>query len=196
VLTDREGYLTSADLGIGIYGRTLNKSIDYALTCANGEGYNGVESNNLKSIDLRLTYLPLDKLMISGFISRGYYGGLDQIKNRNIFHIAYKTDKFTIATEYLGANDVRGAGSSEVQGVGYSTYATAKVLDKWLLVGRLDYLDPDTGTANDDHTRYMIGVGCELAEDIRVLLDNEQLQYASGAGNNTNTVYLHLEAKY
>jgi len=196
VLADREGYLTSADLGIGVYGKAPTKQIEYALTYTNGEGYNNAENNGLQSFDCRVTFNPLAPIFISGFMSRGYYNALDQIKNRNIFHVALKTDKLTIAGEYLGTTDISGAGSTEVQGQGYSFYATAKPMEKWLFVARFDYIDPNQNIANDDHSRYIVGLGYELAKGILLLFDNEQTKYAPGAGTDTNTAYAHLQAEF
>jgi hypothetical protein len=214
VFVDREGYLTSSDLGVSLVG-SLGKHLEYATMLSNGEGYHAAESNKYKMGDIRLTYTPLPEndfwknLRLTGYFQGGRYAS-NQDRYRVIGNISYKNDRFTLAGEYLYASDPYSRVSSkhpslaglsgDAKARGISVYGVLKFPDKWnkfSLIGRYDYLDPDNDVSDNSHYRYIYGISYRLNKNVRFLIDNDVVNYDSASGtNDANEVLLQSEIKF
>ncbi len=214
IFTDREGYLTSSDLGVSLSGR-LGQYLEYATMISNGEGYHAAENNKYKTGDIRLTLNPFPEnrfwkyLKLTGYFQAGYYAS-NQDRYRAIGHISYKNDWLTLAGEYLYAKDPYSkvsskhpslaglSGDAEAEGVSlYGVLRLAGKWDKFSLIGRYDYLDPDDDVSDNSHYRYIYGLGYDLNKNVRFLINNDVVNYESSAGtNDANTVLLQTEVKF
>lgn len=218
IFPDREGLLTSTDLGIGVKGKLFNEMLDLHLALVNGEGWNDPEINKYKDFQGRLTVRPfkgkeyLEDLSLSLFGVLGKYDG-DKDRNRFISQIAFKKKDFaTLAVEYLRARDPREkratkepslAGmSGDTKGEGFGIFGVINskpfgLTDKFELFGRFDSFDPDDDVSDNSHERYIYGIAYKWNKYLTFLLNNQKEKFDSGAKRkDTDTLFFQAELKY
>lgn len=194
VFADIEGKQTSADLGVGVSGNLLNKSMEYNLTLANGEGYNSVEANKAKDGYARLGYEITKGLKINTHYRYGLTN-IDQKRDRANALLSLEQDDYTIATEYLYTVDQSAQGKGYYVGSGYSVFGFYKLGAGFSLFGRYDWFDPDVNPdkTKNAHFTVIYGIGYDITKDVKVVFDNQQVKYEDKAGkSNENAVYAHM----
>ncbi|MBI4511326.1 MAG: hypothetical protein HY698_16960 [Deltaproteobacteria bacterium] len=216
IFVDREGYLSSTDLGLGASYAHPGKWAELSASLVNGETWSKPEVSKHKDIHARLTVRPLASrpvmggLSFSAFGSLGWYqGGDDQDRHRLILQSAFEHKYAAIAAEYFRAWDPPAKMASKQPSLAGSTgaLATAQGLSAfgWLdlgvlgapegirLVGRVEWLDPDTDLADKSHVRAIFGIGYRASKYVQALVDAELVQYDDQAGvaEDEKRLFLH-----
>ncbi|MFN7182100.1 MAG: porin [Planctomycetota bacterium] len=221
IFVDREGYITSTDLGIGVKGNFFEKFMEYHLTFVNSEGWTTPEANKYKSFDGRITLNPFKEGFLKKLGMHTYWeiGNYDRAQNRLrlIGGITYEYGAFSVGGHYFWAKDpadrmekkqkvltLIANGAEEQVATGYTIYAVYNFkdlgVDNLSLLARWDWLDPSGRLAKDSHWRLIIGPEWKFTDNIRALLNFERVQYKStarGAGDKDSSLLrLDVELKF
>src|ERR1051325_7151675 len=166
VALDRNGYLSSSDIGFGIDGKWSGDRVNGAVIFMNGENYNGGTGDQRKDIAARISVRlrpTNDSSRVGGLRLTGYghYGKPTGggVRDRAIGMLSYRARELTLAAEYAITRDSSTATpvallKGSVLSV-YGVYHVAK--SNMALIGRVDAVDPNTSAAGDRLTR-VIGV--------------------------------------
>lgn len=181
IAVDRNGFLISADFGFGVDGRWSNEKINAQVALINGEGYSGGTGDNHKDITGRVSVRLIetnDASRVGGLRLTGYAGigkatgaaGAD--RNRFIGTLSYRTQQLTLAGEYTAAKD------ANVDGTVVSAFGVFHFPDsKAAAIARVDLLDPDIDTGDNQQTRFIAGLSYQLTPNVRVLGDVDLLSF-------------------
>ena len=188
VALDRNGYLSSSDIGFGIDGKWSGDRVNGAVIFMNGENYNGGTGDQRKDIAARISVRlrpTNDSSRVGGLRLTGYghYGKPTGggVRDRAIGMLSYRARELTLAAEYAITRDSSTATpvallKGSVLSV-YGVYHVAK--SNVALIGRVDAVDPNTGAAGDRLTRVIGGVSYQLSPNVRLLGDWDHLSYQS-----------------
>lgn len=194
IAVDRNGYLTSADLGAGVDGHWNGEQVNGQLTIVNGEGYAGGVGDTRKDLEVRVSarLKPTnDASRVGGLRITGYAGigkatgGLD--RNRYLGLLSYRTSQYTIAGEYVSTKNAAVTGSI-ISAFGVYHFTSNKVA----AIGRVDIVDPDNNVAGNKNTRIIGGVSYQLSPNARLLADLDRLSF-EGGGTATNQILLQAQ---
>jgi hypothetical protein len=183
IAVDRNGYMSSADVGIGADGRWKNEQVNAQFAIINGEGYSGGTGDNHKDVGARVSVRlspTNDASRVGGLRLTGYAGvgkatgGAD--RNRFLGILSYKTQQVTVAGEFVSTKD-GGVTGSILSAFGVYRFTGSKAA----AIGRVDVLDPDTNTPDDKQTRVIAGVSYQVQQNFRVLADVDLLSFQGGA---------------
>ena len=216
VFVDREGYLSSTDLGVGVGYVLPSKWVEGHVSLVNGETWSKPEVSKHKDVHGRLTVRPLAShpllsgLALNLFGSAGAYeGGDNRDRDRLIPQLAFEHKHAAVAAEYLRAWDPPGKLVSKHPSLANSTDAVVTAQGwsafGWLdfglfgvaeglrVMGRVERLDPDTNLASNGHTREIVGVGYRLNKYVQALVDAEFVQYEANAAAaaNERRIFVH-----
>ena len=106
--TEREGYLTSSDLGASFHGNVTNNYGDIHVGVYNGEGYHAVEANDQPSFQMRGTVRPFAKAapVARGLRLTGFYDADNYVKNgekkRALFEASFEHQYLNIGVRLPG----------------------------------------------------------------------------------------------
>lgn len=193
VLVDKNGAITSADLGANLYGSFGDSGFSYNLGMYNGEGYQKTPNGAGSAFGGRLDY------KFGNFGIAGMYWGetkrngtLNYDPTRTVGMLYYKDDLFTLAGEYLAASDysvaAAPAGVKFHNGTGYSFWGHTKFpgMEALRLVARYDSIKPnDVTTVGGDQTTLIYGLSYKVARTTEVGLFGESVNNpANGTGAN------------
>lgn len=207
VFADREGYLTSTDLGFGWKVELPKKTGDFHLSVVNGEGWSKPEVGKYKDVHLRFTLTPFRSgwakdVFFGAFGSTGAYDGIaagrPDERQRVILQAGYRGKFVRLMSSYLWANDpaskmvarhpsLAALGNQLAHARGFSVFGVANLgifsdkAGKWELMVRHDRLDPDRALVNNGHQRWIIGGSYRWNQYIQTLLDYERVWVDSGA---------------
>jgi hypothetical protein len=185
---DRNGYLTSSDIGFGVDGKWGPDNVNMQLAFVNGEGYSGGPGDQRKDIEGRVSVRVLmtdDSSRVGGLRISGY-GGYGKPttggqRNRFLGMVSYKSKQLTLAGEFAATKDsVTGTPTASVAGRLITAFGVFKVpASKVAFIARVDIVDPNTGSAanTDKQTRIIGGVSYQLSPNLRLLLDIDNLSY-------------------
>jgi hypothetical protein len=173
VLTDLNGFGTSADWGVHVLGSLANNHISYAFSVVDGSGYKipaiGT-ANRTDTVDFEGRVSgTFDNFVVA---VGGYEGKLGKdIVGTPTFHTAQRFDAlaaytgplFHVGFEYLYAsdwNDVTQANAAKTNTTnGYSVFASIYFAKQWSLFGRYDWIKPkDTTNPTFVSNYYNIGI--------------------------------------
>ena len=161
VVSERNGYGTSADWGVHVLGDLAGGLISYQVSVVDGAGYRNVKVTNSVDVEGRIS------AQYKGFYAAigGYTGkrGNDTEGNVNVHHtakrgdalIGYKNKLFNIGAEYLYAknwNNVTNGVSAvaDEKTDGYSIFGNINFAKKFSAFGRYDWVKPNkNGTAQN-----------------------------------------------
>ncbi|HWD66415.1 MAG TPA: hypothetical protein VG227_00490 [Caulobacteraceae bacterium] len=173
VLTDLNGFGTSADWGVHVLGSLADNHINYAFSVVDGSGY---------KIPAIGTANRTDAMDVEGRISGNFdsfvvaVGGYDgklghDVTNTPTFNTAERFDAlaaytgplFHVGVEYLWAkfwNDVTQAKPAKTNtSEGVSAFASVNITKQFSVFGRYDWLNPQEDTNNSFVSHYYnIGV--------------------------------------
>jgi len=183
VAVDRNGYISSADVGVGIDGRWNNEQVNAQFAVFNGEGYSGGTGDNRKDAGVRVSVRlseTNDASRVGGLRLTGYAGigkatgGAD--RNRFLGVVSYKTQQITLAGEFVSTKDAAVTGSI-LSAFGVYRFSGSKAA----AIGRVDVVDPDTDTPDNKLTRVIAGLSYQVQPNFRVLADADLLSFEGGA---------------
>lgn len=190
--TDRNGYITSADLGAGIDGTWSQDRINLQVALMNGEGYTGGYGDQRKDFEARASVrlLATDDMSRVGGIRLTGYAGIGKptsggTRNRFIGMLSYRSHRATLAAEIVATKDsVTGAVPpgpaplASTTGRLISAYGVFNVQGtRAAVIGRVDFWDPNTAATGDRQTRIIGGVSYQIAPQLRVLTDIDHVSY-------------------
>lgn len=192
IAVDRNGAMTSADIGFGVDGRWNNEAVNAQFAIVNGEGYANGTGDFRKDVEGRVSVRlqpTNDASRVGGLRLTGYAGigkvtatGAD--RNRYLGLLSYRTQQYTIAGEYVSVKNAAVTGSI-ISVFGVYRFTGAKTA----AIARVDIVDPDNNVANNGTTRIVAGVSYQLSPNVRLLADLDRLK-AQGAGAAANQILL------
>ena len=186
---DRAGYLSAADLGVGVDGKWGPDKVNFQLTVVNGRFYSKPGTTEGKDAQARVSVRMLDTddssrvggLRITGYA--GYGRAPTGDRNRYIGMISYRSKQITLAGEAAATQDGQlGATNGHV----YSAFGVYKFPQtKAAVIARVDVTHKQSG-AVDKQTRFIGGVSYQLSPNWRLLGDWDYANYQTPALNATN----------
>jgi hypothetical protein len=211
VLADREGYLTSTDLGATVGGTMPHERGSWAVAAVNGEGWKKNEIGKHKDAHARVTLRPFatvgekgKQFLVGAFASVGTYDGISSgpdDRQRTIAHVGWvEKNAWTLAASYLWAEDpadkmksvhpslaARPGLESEAEGLSawwilsFGAFSESEALDAWELVARYDRMDPDEEVTDNEHERVTLGVSHRFNKWAQVFVGFEEVDYDLGS---------------
>jgi hypothetical protein len=166
-LEDREGILSSSDVGATFRYNFKNNYGDVHTGFYNGDNYNRAEPNDQKAWMTRATVRPLPMhemlrgLRITGFYNLDAYVK-DGEKRRGIVGATYEHPYVNVGFNYLSTTDQARGASPSLDGDGFSVWATPKTPKGygWEGLLRFDHLEQEQATASTrgERNRTIAGV--------------------------------------
>jgi hypothetical protein len=190
---DREGFLTSSDLGASVHWNMPANYGDVHVGVYNGDGYTRPQDNDQQlSFQARLTVRPLPQveilkgLRLTGFYDSDHY--LEDLKKeRYIGFLSFESPYVNFGAQYDHNKDKRTSTSNEVDSEAWSIWATPRIPDcGWEALIRWDRITPDTaGTARKQ--RLIVGPAywfpvTKSGVAAAVLVNFEQVRYMGAPG--------------
>ena len=187
-LEDREGILSSSDVGASFHYNFKGNYGDVHTGFYNGDNYNRAEANDQKAWMTRATVRPLPMnpalrgLRISGFYNLDAYVK-DGEKRRGIIGATYEHPNVNAGFNYLTTTDQSRTINPSLDGHGYSVWATPKTSKAygWEGLLRFDHLvqEQATSTLEGERNRTIAGVAYwfprQGAVSSALLFDYEQV---------------------
>lgn len=139
---EREGYLSSSDTGVAMRYVLPSDYGDIHGGFYNGEGYNKSEVNDEKSMQLRATLRPLPKSRLGkGLRATIFYDGDHYDENarreRIVGQVTFEHARGNAGVDVLSTKD------RDLEGRGWSAFATPRLGRGWELLLRHDRNKPD-----------------------------------------------------
>jgi hypothetical protein len=165
VFTEREGFLSSSDAGASFHYNLPSNYGEVHVGLYNGENYNRVEVNDQKAVQLRGTIRPFARSPIPGL--RGLRGHAfwngdhyvkDGARRRAVGSLTFEHQYLNAGFDYLNAADQTSIAKSEVDGRGYSVWATPRSPKGWEALLRYDRMTPNTAREGETRRRRILGV--------------------------------------
>jgi hypothetical protein len=185
---DREGILSSSDVGASFRYNFGGNYGDIHSGFYNGDNYNRVEANEQKAWMTRGTLRPLPgSAMLRGLRVTGFYNMdayvQDGEKRRGIVGATYEHGYFNAGFNYLSTTDQARAAAAKLDGDGYSVWVTPKTPKGYGFEGllRFDHLEQEQTTAavRGERNRTIAGVAYwfprQGAVSSALLFDYEQV---------------------
>lgn len=173
---DRNGYVTSSDLGAAVDGNINSEAVDFQAGFFNGEGYGNTSGDKRKDVMGRVSVRVLatdDASRIGGLRITGYAqygkptgGGTRQ---RYLGMVSYRSTKALLVGEYTSTQDSAGVNPKK-SGKVVSAYGWYAFTPKARIMARWDDVDP-TAAANDKASEVIAGVSYQVTPNFRVLAD-------------------------
>jgi len=171
MFVEREGYFASADTGASFHYQIPSNYGDLHVGVFNGENYQRPEANDQKGIMVRGTVRPFATLFPGAPVLRGIRGTLFYDADHYIKHaertrfiggLNFEHAYVNAGFEYLNTHDqqsaTRPALSANVEGRGYSIWATPKSPAGWEALLRYDHLKPNAAVDPGVRNRTIVGV--------------------------------------
>ena len=152
IFADREGFLSSSDVGASFRYNLRDNFGDVHAGVYNGETYSRPEANDQKGFMVRGTVRPLRNhptlrgVRVTGFYDHDAYVR-DAERRRGIVAVTFEHEYVNAAFSYLAATDQTRSMAQEVDARGWSVWATPKMGSSstgWEGLLRFDRLEPDT----------------------------------------------------
>jgi opacity protein-like surface antigen len=149
IFEDREGFLSSSDLGVSFRYNLPGNYGDIHTGFYNGETYSRSEVNDQKGFMIRGTFRPLrQRPVLRGLRATGFYDKDAYVKNaereRAIAAVTFEHPHLNAAFDYLWASDQTRTSATAVDARGFSVWATPRFTRGWEAIVRFDHLEPNT----------------------------------------------------
>ena len=191
VAVDRNGYLSSSDLGFLVDGSWGNEAVSMSAGVINGENYNRPLGDKGKDLTARVSVrlMATDEASRTGGLRITGYGHAGKptgggVRQRALGVLSYRSKMLTLAG--IGAvtkdSSLTTPVSPERKGRVLSGFGVLRVppSHKLQFIGRLDSIDPNTDADNDRQTRFIVGIGYQLTPNLRLLADLDKVNYQGG----------------
>ena len=183
VFLDREGFLSSSDVGASFHTNFARNYGDVHAGFYNGETYARPEVSDQKAFMIRGTFRPLPAspylrgLRLTGFWDHDAYVK-DAERKRALFAVTYEHKYVNAAWQITDQKDQASATKPLTDGSGWSMWVTPKTTKGFEGLLRFDHLEPND-TINSRRERAIAGVAYWLPHQgnvsSAVLLDYEQV---------------------
>ncbi|MFY9550668.1 MAG: hypothetical protein WAU32_05905 [Thermoanaerobaculia bacterium] len=191
IFTDREGFLSSSDLGASAHWNLPQNFGDIHVGGYNGETYTRPEVNDQKAFQVRATLRPAPMVpAVKGLRLTAFYDGDHYVKDakreRFVGMISYESPYLNLAAQYFKGKDQNASASKPViESEGYSIWATPRTPFGLEALLRWDRLAPNTA-AGPRKQRIIAGPAywfpVQKGVAAAVLLDFEQVRYMGAPG--------------
>jgi hypothetical protein len=164
VFSEREGYLSSSDAGASFHYNLPSNYGELHAGVYNGENYNRLEVNGRKAFEIRgsLRPLPNGAPVLRGLRVHGFYDADSYVEDgprrRGVFSATFEQAYVNAGFDYLATTDRTSVTKPEVDGRGYSMWATPRTRRGWEALLRYDHMAPDTSVEDQTRTRTIVGV--------------------------------------
>jgi hypothetical protein len=192
IAVDRNGAMTSADIGFGVDGRWNNEQVNGQIALVNGEGYSNGTGDFRKDLEARVSVRVkptndasrVGGLRVTGYAGIGKVSASGADRNRYLGMLSYRTQQITLAGEYVSRKDAAVTGSI-VSAFGVYHLTNSKVA----VIARVDLVDPDVDTANNKVTRIIGGASYQLSPNVRLLADLDRQSFESGVTASNQALF-------
>jgi hypothetical protein len=161
---DREGLFPSSDAGVSGHWNAPGGYGDVQAGFFNGEGYSKAETNNEKAFQIRGSLRPLPLggiwkgLRVTGYIDEDHYVQ-DAKRTRAVGQVTFEHPLVNIGADVVSAKDRTSATKSEVDGKGYTIWATPKFgTSGWEALLRHDEFTPNKSISSQKRKRDIVGI--------------------------------------
>ena len=165
VFTDREGYLSSSDAGVAFRYNVPSNYGELHVGVYNGETYSRAEVNDQKAFQVRGSVRPFAQssiMTLRGLRGHVFSDADSYVRNaerRRLAASATFEHRFLNAgAEYLSTADQASTRTREIEGQGYSLWATPRSPSGWELLLRRDHMTPDDSRDNESRDRTIVGI--------------------------------------
>ncbi|KRE89433.1 porin [Frateuria sp. Soil773] len=144
-LTDRLKYGNSADWGLHLGGDFSGKTLNYAVSVVNGNGYKNPSRSKGVDVEGRVGFVPFEGMVVAVGGYSGHLGketettSAENTAQRGDFMVAYADKSFRVGAEYFTAknwNNVLSPLSDKADG--YSFWGSVGLTDSLSLFARYD----------------------------------------------------------
>jgi hypothetical protein len=198
IMVERDGYLSSSDFGASLHYNFAGNYGDVHVGYYNGDTYKKAEANDRAAIEARVSFRPapnvggLKGLRLTAFYDGDYYAQSDP-RTRVIGTVTYEHKYVNAGFEYIQAKDQANAAAAEVDGRGYSVWATPRFGKGWEALLRYDNLTPDRDVDAQKH-REIAGVSYwfkmpQPSTQAALLLDYDHVKYDAALNLPNETRY-------
>jgi hypothetical protein len=188
---DREGILSSSDVGASFHYNFNNNYGDVHTGYYNGDNYNQPEANDQKAWMTRVTVRPLPTntalrgLRVTGFVDADAYVANAE-RQRQVVGVTYEHPYVHAGFNYLWTTDQAQALAPELDGHGYSIWLTPKTAKGygWEGLLRFDHLRQEQAgvSTEGERNRTIVGIAYwfprQGAVSAAVMVDFEQVDNA------------------
>jgi hypothetical protein len=184
---EREGYLTSSDLGASFHYNLESNYGDVHAGIYNGEGYHAPEANNQAAFQFRGTFRPFAKSssLAQGLNLTGFYDADNYVKDgekkRALLEMYFEHKYLRAAATYLDTHDQKSVTAIDAHGKGYSFWFTPRTTVGLEGLFRYDHMTPDTSKDAQIHKRTIFGVAYWFPHkggpSAALLVDYDDAQY-------------------
>ncbi len=196
--TDREGYLSSSDVGVSGRLALPDDYGDIHLGYYNGDTYSKAEPNDQKAFQARASLRPLPKEKdLKGLRLTAFYDHDAPVQNgardRLVGAVTFEHTYVNAGFEYLSARDRSSATAATIDGKGWSVWITPRTKVGLEGLVRYDRLKPNDGQ-DAWKTRTLIGVAYwfktqKAGPATALMADYEQVKYDSALGKPNEKRY-------
>jgi hypothetical protein len=187
IFEDREGFLSSSDIGASFHYNFPGNYGDVHAGLYNGETYTRPEVNDQKGFLVRGSFRPLRQHpVLRGLRVTGFYDKDAYVKNaertRGIAAVTFEHKYLNASFDYLAATDQTSATkATPVDARGFSVWATPRATNGWEGLFRYDRLEPNKD-ASGTKKRTLVGAAYWFPHQGTVstvlLLDFEQVKFS------------------
>jgi len=193
-MSDEVKLVSTADLGVGAFGKHADGLFGWQAVVINGEGYASIEADAGKTAQARFTVDPLapgkkGALPLSAFVSYALPGTPDA--DGTLIYAASAGVEYgpvTAMAEYIGKQ------SADVNGSGFSLTLVPHVPKVLNVVARFDLWDADTSVDDDTYTKLIAGVSHDFTPKVSLAAMFERLTL--GTAEPSNAIYLRGQAGF
>ena len=211
-LIDRLHFGTSADWGAHVGGRLADGMFSYRVSAVNGAGYKNPTRSKSMDLEARLTYRPLDGVVLAiggytGKLGQDRYASLtptDHTANRIDALAAYVGNGLRLGVEYFSANDwnnVTKAASDKADGT--SVFASYDFTPMWSVFGRWDQAKLSKDLAPGLQDQYFnVGLAAHPIKNVDVALVYKHEKVDGGASatatfaTTNGSAFSEIDGKY
>jgi hypothetical protein len=196
IAVDRNHYMTSSDIGVGVDGAWNHDQFNTQLIAMNGEGYGSAASPGDQRKDVAgrfsVRLVNTDDMGSRGGLRLSAYGqygkptgGGERV--RLLGMLSYRSKMLTLAGEGVMTRDSSTAGPTPlVKGVVISGFGVLHFQNSpAAVIARVDWVKPNTAAASTTpgftNTRFIGGVSYQVTPQLRLLGDVDWLTYKNGS---------------
>jgi hypothetical protein len=186
-LSDKNGYFSTADLGLSATYTLPNKLGEVAAYMLNGDGFTAPEANRFKDYSFRTTITPfgsveaLKSFAVSGLYSVGAAGTTRALqRDRFGAQVGYSYSYVSVGAEYLVRKDAPTNPDTVRTGNAYSLIAEVKapfadLQSKLSMLVRFDGVEPNVDKGGDMTHFLIAGIVWKVTDKLTVAIDNQLL---------------------